>query len=170
MNRKQRRAAKSRERRPFLKFSEIDSKFDIQVDGKYEQVVMVFASPKGRKVVEDQWPDVEWSTDKKFAAGGHPADWLFTHIRVTRLPPHLEKAVPLAFASAESLGYAVALALHRRAWPLQVAWFSGDGTDITINTFGEGFDASEGADWALYAEYMPPRPIPSGLGPAAGSA
>jgi len=131
MNRKQRRAAGSRERRLSLKLSELESKFDIQVDGKEGQVVMVFASPKGRKIVEDLWPDVEWSTDEKFAEY-HSDDWLFTHIRVTRLPPHFEKAVPLAFASAESLGYPVALALHRRAWPLRVGFWLGQGADLRL--------------------------------------
>jgi hypothetical protein len=128
MNRHERRTAKSRERRLSLKFSEIDSKFDIQVDGKYGQVVMA-------------------------------ADWSFTHIRVTRLPPHLEKAVPLAFASAESLGWPVALALHRRAWPLRVAWWLGEGADTRIETFGSPPSEEKGADLALYAEYVPPSPV-----------
>ena len=129
MNRHERRKARSRSRQVFLKWGEIDSKFDIQVDGKFGQVVMILASPNGRRVVEDLWPDVEWSTDEKFETC-HSADWLFTHIRITRLPPHLEKTVPLAFASAESLAWPVALALHRRAWPLRVAWWIGEGTNI----------------------------------------
>ena len=120
---------------------------------------MVFASPRGRKVVEDLWPDVEWSTDEKFAPH-HSADWLFTHIRVTRLPPHLDDAVPLDEATAESLAYPVALALHRRAWPLGVAYWLGEGADIRIETFGSPPEETKGADLALYAEYVAPRPRP----------
>jgi hypothetical protein len=154
MNRHERRKARSREQRLSLKLSEIDSKFDIQVDGKHGSVVMVFANSAGRKVAEDMWPDIEWSTDNKFSRC-HSDEWRFTHIRVTRLPPHLEEAVPLAFASAESLGFAVASALHRRAWPLRVAWWSGDGTDIMVHTWGDR-PADEGGDLALYADYVPP--------------
>jgi len=157
MNRKQRRAAASREQWLYLKWDEIDSKLDIQVDGKHGRVVMVLASPKGRKVVEDLWPDVEWSTDEKFARC-HSADWLFTHIRVTRLPPHFERAVPLAFASAESLGWPVACALHRRAWPLRVGWWSGEGADVKLEMFGSP-PSKEKGDQALYAEYVPPTPV-----------
>lgn len=114
MNRHERRKAAGKTRKTFLKWGEIDKKFAIQVDGKIESVVMIFANPAGRKIAEDLFPDVEWSTDEKFRRC-HSDDWLFTHVRVTRLPPHLEAAVPLKFASAESLGYAVALALHDRA-------------------------------------------------------
>jgi hypothetical protein len=126
---------RERVRRFDMKLDEIDSKFAIQVDGKHASTVMIFADSVGRKIVEDLWPDIRWSTDDKFSRW-HSADWLFTHIKVTRLPPHLEVAVPLAFASAESLGYAVALALHDRAWPLQVAWWSGEGANIQVNTMG----------------------------------
>jgi hypothetical protein len=138
-----------------IKFNELDTKFAIQVEGKFESVVMISANKEGRKIAEDMWPDVEWSRDDKFSSC-HSDEWRFTHIRVTRLPPYLEKAVPLAFANAESLGYAVALALHHRAWPLQVGWWSGEGTDITINTFGKRTAPDEGADLALYADYVPP--------------
>ena len=158
MNRHERRkAAKVSE----VKIGELDKKFAIQVDGKVGSVVMIYANSEGRKIVVDMWPDVEWSTDDKFSRY-HSDEWRFTHIRVTRLPPHLEKAVPLAFASAESLGYAVALALHRRAWPLRVAYWVGEGADIEMGTFGSPPDEGRGADLALYAEYVPasPRPIP----------
>jgi hypothetical protein len=65
----------------------IESRCDIQVDAKVERIVMIFANAKGRKVVEDLWPDVEWATDEIFSSV-HSPDWLFTHIRVTKLPPH----------------------------------------------------------------------------------
>jgi hypothetical protein len=160
MNRKQWRAAKPRERRLNLKLSEIDTRFDIQVDGKFDQVVMIFANPKGRKIVEDLWPEVEWSTDEKFARAGCSADWLFTHVRVTRLPPHLTETVPLSDATPDSLGFAVALALHRRAWPLRVAYYIGEVEDrsLMIHTFGSPPDKRKDADLALYAEYVPPTP------------
>ena len=152
MNNRHERRKAAKERYVYMSFSEIDAKFPVQVDGKHGSTVMIFANSAGRKVVEDLWPDVKWSTDGKFAPC-HSADWLFTHIKVTRLPPHLEETVPLAFASAESLGYAVALALHRRAWPLQVGWWSGDGADIKINAFGNR--VTYGGDNALYADYVP---------------
>ena len=92
---------------------EIDSHADIQVDAKFGQIVMIFANVHGRRVVEEAWPDVEWTTDEIFSRI-HSPDWLFTHIRVTRLPPHLEQRVPLAFASPDALGRAVAYSLQRR--------------------------------------------------------
>jgi hypothetical protein len=154
MNRHERRAAKARkavrERTIHIPIDKLDSTFDIQIEGKFERVVMILANPKGRKIVEDLWPDVEWTEDEKFSSV-HSADWLFTHIRVTRLPPHLEQAVPLAFASPDSLGFAVAMALHRCAWPLRIAYWIDEGIQSI-----EGPFKSEGADTALYAEYVPP--------------
>lgn len=70
MNRHERRKARSREQRLSLKLSEIDSKFDIQVDGKHGSVVMVFANSAGRKVAEDMWPDIEWSLAATQTNGG----------------------------------------------------------------------------------------------------
>ena len=66
------------------------------------------ANLKGRRFVEGLWPDVQWTNDH-FRA--HSAQWLFTHVRVTRLPPHLEETTPLAFATPNSLALAVAMAL-----------------------------------------------------------
>jgi hypothetical protein len=158
-NRQQRRAEKVRQTRSHsrviqMKLRDVDSKFDIQVEGKFERVVMITANPKGRRVVEDLWPDVQWTTDEKFSKA-HSADWQFTHIRVTRVPPHLEAAWPLAFAEPDALGFAVAYALHRPAWPLRVAYWTGHGHELQINTFGEAAK-DEGGDMALFAEYMPP--------------
>lgn len=94
MNRKQRRMAKVREQR--VRVRDIDSRCDIQVEGKFEQIVMIVANPKGRRIVEDLWPDVQWTSDKVFSRA-HSAEWLFTHVRVTRLPPHF--TTPLTFAT-----------------------------------------------------------------------
>jgi hypothetical protein len=152
---KQMRAAESREQWLYLKRSEIDSKFDIQVEGKIGQVVMLYANQRGRKIVEDLWPDVEW-TDENFSPAGHSAEWLFTDLRVTRLPPLFEEKVPLRFCGPDELAVFVACVLYCRAWPLRVACFTGH--DRVIKTFGSPPDASKGADLALYAEYVPPSP------------
>jgi hypothetical protein len=160
-NRKQRRAARG-VREPAVIISEIDAKFDIQVDAKFEQVVMIYANPKGRKVAEDLWPDIEWSTDEKFRAG-HSPDWLFTHVRVTGLPPHFTKKLALEDALPDAIGFAVAWALYRRAWPLRVAYYTGQVEDgsFAINYFGSPPDARPDTDLALYAEYVPPTPFPT---------
>ena len=134
MNRHERRKAKgqARTKTTTIAARDVDSTCDIQVDGKVEQIVMIFANTKGRKIVEDLWPDVEWTTDDIFASV-HSPDWLFTHIRVTRLPPFLGSKVPLAFASPDALGFAVAMALQRRAEPLRVVYYTGSGTELTLN-------------------------------------
>jgi hypothetical protein len=94
--------------------SKLDSDCDIQVDAKPGQVVMIIANPAGRKIVEFLWPTVKWSTDEKFARV-HSDEWLFAHVRVTRLPPHI--TAPLNKAVPDSLGMLVACALQRRAAP-----------------------------------------------------
>jgi hypothetical protein len=140
-----------------VRLDEIHSRFDIVVDAKeIPQLVMIYANLKGRNIVEDLWPDVEWSTDERFAKT-FPADWLFTHIRVTRLPPDFEATVPLAFAGPDVLGFAVACALYRRAWPLRVAYWTGQGDDLHIGMFNGPAKDEEG-DFALFAEYVPPGP------------
>ena len=155
MNRKQRRAAQSTARHTRIALNELDSKFDIQVEAKFDRTVMIFANQKGRRFVEDLWPDVEWTTDEKFSKI-HSADWLYTHIEVTKLPPHLEEVWPLEFAEPDSIAIAVASALYRRGWPLRVAYYIGEGAEIQIHAF-EGPPAREkDADLALYAEYVPP--------------
>jgi hypothetical protein len=139
-----------------IALDQIDSSCDIQVDAKVGRVVMIFANRRGRKVVEDLWPDVQWTTDEKFSRL-HSPDWLFTHIRITRLPPHLEAVVPLRFASPDSLGFAVAASLQRRhGEPRRVVYFSGEpGHDFRINMF-DGVETESGSDVALFAEYVPP--------------
>jgi hypothetical protein len=83
-----------------------------------------------------------------------PPDWQFTHIRVTKLPPHLEAAVPLAFSNGDSLAYAATLALSDSAPQLatRIAWWSGDEPpDWKLECF-----ASVGGDYSgLFAEYVP---------------
>ncbi len=115
---------------------------------------MIFANVRGRKLVEDLWPDVQWSTDDTFARA-HSPDWLFTHIRVTKVPPHLEAKLPLAFASPDALGFAVAAALHRRTEPKRVVYYSGQGASLKVNMFGAPFTNEAGADVSLFAEYVP---------------
>ena len=77
------------------------------------------------------------------------------------LPPHFE--TPPSFASPDALGFAVACAVHRRAWPARVAYYSGQGPDLRLNTFGSPPDKANGIDFALYAEYVAPGGfVPSG--------
>ena len=145
----ERKINRLRARTEWVGRGDLESRFDIQVDPKFGNIVMICANGKGCRVVEDMWPDVEWSRESYY-----PPEWRFTHIRVTRLPPHLERMVPLKFVGTESLGFAVACALHRRAWPLRVAWFRGEGADISLGTF-DGRMKDEDVDFALYGDYVP---------------
>jgi hypothetical protein len=139
-----------------MKFSEIDRKYPIQVEGKFGSVVMIVADgASSRRIVEDAFPDVEWSTDERLRNGHPSGDWMFTHIKVTRLQPHLEKSVPLAFAEPDSLSYAVASFLRDR-WALDIAFWIGDGHDIRLNVLAGGpISYEEGVDRMLYADYVP---------------
>ena len=123
MNRQERRAEKSRIRKFRVHADQVDSICDIQVDGKDERV-MIFANTEGRKVVEDLWPEVEWTTDNTFSSI-HSADWLFTHVRVTKLPASFETQTPLAFASPDQISLVVGMALQARAKPDRVLYYSG---------------------------------------------
>jgi hypothetical protein len=134
----------------------IDSSCDVQVEGKVERIVMILANARGREIVEGLWPDVQWSTDEKFGCV-HSPDWLFTHIQVTRLPPHLEGATPLTFAEPDALAFAVATAVSRRAEdPTRVIFFSGYGADLRVNNYGDRPSLEPGVDVALFADYVPP--------------
>jgi hypothetical protein len=155
MNRHERRKKKSgaRMKKMAIAMRDVDSTFDIQVDAKVEQIVMIFANVQGRKVVADLWPDVQWTTDETFSSV-HSPDWLFTHIRVTKLPPHLEGTVPLAFASSDALGFAVAMALQRVADPRRVVHWTGQGRDIRMNVYDPSGSERDIAR-SLFAEYVP---------------
>jgi hypothetical protein len=131
VSRKERRAANARTKKLHMKWREIDQNCDIQVDAKIKQIVMIFANRKGRQVVEELWPDVQWTTDEIFAPS-HSPEWLYTHVRVTKLPPPFEEKVPLAFASPDALGLAVAMALQHFAEPRRVAHWRGQGRDIGV--------------------------------------
>ena len=136
-------------------YEQIEKGYDIQVDAKSGNIVMVFANAKGRKVVEDVFPDVEWSTDAAFATSRWSADWLFTHIRVTKLPPHFEEKVPLSFASYDSLGAAVAMVLQSRAEPRRVLHWLGDAASgYHVNIYEMNVDTNLAR--SLFAEYVPP--------------
>src|SRR5262249_16200306 len=99
--------------------------FDIAVEPKFNPVVMIYANSKGRKVVEDLWPDVEWTRDDPQFAPSFPLDWQFTHVRITKLQSHLEAKVPLSRAVPESLSMAVVWAIAPFA-DKPVAHFWGD--------------------------------------------
>jgi hypothetical protein len=124
------------------------------VDAKQKKIVMVFANAEGRKVVENLWPDVEWSTDLLFAPN-HGGDWLFTHIKVTKLPVHFEARVPLEFANPDAIGYAVAAALQQHSpKPLSVGHWVGSGGNIKLNFYNGAVFEERNRD--LFAEYVPP--------------
>lgn len=132
----------------------IDSECDIQVDAKGGQCVMLFANPVGRRVIDDLFPDVEWTSDGIFSRI-HSNEWLFTHIRVTRLPPHLECTVPLAFASPNSIGFAVASFLQRYHTVGRVIFYSGQGQSLEIGKFGAIPECDPNDDVELFGEYVP---------------
>jgi hypothetical protein len=145
---------KVRRRRFKMNLKEIDAKCDVQVDAKGRQFVMIFANSCGRRVVEKIFPDVEWTTDDIFSEC-HSAEWLFTHIRVTRLPPYLESKIPLAFASPDAIGYAVALSIQRQHTMRRVAFYSGEGPNLEVGFFGD-IPESDNVDTNLYGDYVPP--------------
>ena len=148
--RKQRKGG-ARTSEMYVPLKQMHSIFDSMVEGKAGQVVMISANAKGRRAAEELWPDIEWATDEKFSEA-NPADWLFTQIRVTKLPPHLEGAVPLAFANNDSLAYAVALSLQAMAAPRRVCHLSGYGRDIEKNVYENTNRASARS---LFVEHVP---------------
>jgi hypothetical protein len=150
MNRHGRRVAARRKRALNVPINQIDELCDIQVDAKPGQVVMIMANATGRKRVEQLWPDVEWSTDEIFSVA-HSPDWLFTHVRVTKLPSNFEAKVPLAFATPDSLGFAVALALQHRYAPRRVLHWTGDGLDVKVNFY----DGTSISGKEVFVEYVP---------------
>jgi hypothetical protein len=161
VNRKVRRKLRRKSGRVAL--DQIDHQFDIQVEAKFGQIVMIFANAKGRKLVEDLWPGVRWTTDEHFSSV-HSPDWLFTHICVTKLPPHLESKTPLAFASPDQLGIAVSMALQRLAEPRRVVCYIGTGPNIRLNVLALENLGEESIARSLFAEYVPAGTrLPTGL-------
>jgi hypothetical protein len=99
---------------------DLSSKFDVGVHPETNDVVMIYANATGRTAVEEIFPDVEWDTDEGFVAFFPFPTWRYAHVRITRLPDFLEASVPLAFASAESLGFATAQAIQAHVKPRRV--------------------------------------------------
>ena len=128
--------------------------YDIAVEGKADQTVMIIANAKGQRIVEDLWPDVEWARDAYFAT--YPGEWKFTHVRVTKMPPHLEATgIALAEAASDSLGFLVANSLQAFAEPRRVVHWVGEVPDVTAN-----IDAERGAEGRkraleLFVEFVP---------------
>src|SRR5262245_47794478 len=118
---------------------------------------MIYANAKGQRIVEDLWPDVEWTRDAYFVA--YPEEWKFTHIRVTRLPPHLV-ATGIAHdeASPVSLGLVVALALAPMAEPRRVVHLLGDDPTKPQLQIYDKLSSAENRKLAreLFVEYVPP--------------
>jgi hypothetical protein len=150
MNRKERRASKSSARKAV---SLIDPTYDIQIDPKVDRCIMIFANSHGREIVGKLFPDVDWTTDELFASFGHSDDWLYTHIRVTKLPPGFEATTPLASVSPDALGFAVAAVLQKWAEPGRVIFWTGAGADSKPNRIDIQFKFDEA--WLLSGEYMP---------------
>lgn len=153
MNRHARRAQQAQTQKVQTRVLKLNRETDIQIDAKGNQVVMIMANAKGRTVVERLWPDVQWSRDETFAQF-KPADWQFTHIRVTQLPPDLEATVPLASASADSIGLVVAAACQGLLPARRVAQFTGAAPDVTIR-FVEASAMELQAGRTIAAEYVP---------------
>jgi hypothetical protein len=167
MSRRERRAAAARERGSQkamqVRLDQMHSTCDICVDAKPDQIVMVFANERGRKVVEDLWPEVDWSTDPIFASV-HPPGWMFTHVRVTQLHFHFGKEVPLADAAPDALGLAVAMTLQCVAEPdMRVAHFHGEDDEMGVNVYvGTAGSADQRVARALSVEYVPPNDTVAG--------
>jgi hypothetical protein len=134
-----------------VRTEEINRSRDIKVHAQTGRIVMIVASVTGRKIVDDLFPDVEWTTDEAFRFA-HSPDWLFTQIRVTKLPPHFETVTPLAFASPDAIGMAVAITLQRLAESKRVIHVA-DG-EMRISTGAALGDKSLARE--LFAEYAPP--------------
>jgi DNA-binding transcriptional regulator YdaS (Cro superfamily) len=160
MNRHERRKA-GRVKTTTVDIRSLDSMCDVQVEGKAGRVVMIVANAGGRKAAEELWPDVQWTRDELLASVRSP-DWMFTHIRVTKLPPDFEQRTPLVFASPDALAFVVAAELHHHIrTPERVMFFSGQDDDLKVNILGAPFKFASGG--TMFAEYMPPgSPLVSG--------
>lgn len=153
MNRHARRAQKAQTQKTQSRVLRLNQETDIQIDAKGNRVVMLMANAAGRTAVERLWAGVQWSRDETFAQF-KPADWSFTHIRVTMLPPDLESKVPLMSASPDSIGHAVAAACQRLLPARRVAQFIGAAPDVGIRFVDEPGPMAESAQ-QLVAEYVP---------------
>jgi hypothetical protein len=162
MNRKERRAAASRQRKHFdVPLNEVYKRFDITVEGKDLNsngvempipLVMILANAKGRKITEDLWPDVEWTRD--VFSHGLPEDWQFTHVHVKQLPQHLQAVSAPEDAAGDSLAFAVATALQAFAGPQRVAHMTGHLEDLKINIYNVGEHGKSSAR-EFDVEYVP---------------
>jgi hypothetical protein len=136
-----------------IALSDLDLHSDIQVESKVGPYVMLCANDRGRRIVEQCFPDVRWSTDERFMSGPHSAEWLFAHVRVTKLPAHLEKVKPLHKAAPDAIAFAVALYLQRFADPNRVMLLTGGWDEPPkVGMFGKPEDD---AGIGLLAEYVP---------------
>jgi hypothetical protein len=164
MNRKERRAAAARQRKSFdISPGDLYKRFDITVEGKERNangdnlptpVVMILANAKGRKIIEDLWPNVEWARDPVYSS--HiPEDWQFTHIRITQLPQHLEEVKAPEDAAGDALAFAVATALQAFAEPCRVAHMTGYLEDMKINVYNVGEHGKSSAR-EIEVAYVPP--------------
>jgi hypothetical protein len=104
--------------------------------------------------------------DRREVCDMHSDEWRFTHVRVTRLPPHLEATgIPLNAATPESLGLAIACALQGRTAPRRVVHRIGRGKNMHIAMY----DVTGPADPPTI-EYMPPGVYGPALASFSGTA
>ena len=85
----------------------------------------------------------------------YPPDWAFTHVKVTRLPRHLEERGCDLDASPDALAFAVAYALQAHTEPRRVAHWSGQGDDVHIKFYETGSNVKNAAR-EMGVEYVAP--------------
>jgi hypothetical protein len=169
MNRQQRRAAATKQRKSFnISIRGRHTRFDIQVEGKDHDangaamptpLVMIMANARGRKIVEDLWPPPGevWARGVMFEH--EPPDWQFTHVVVTQLPQHLaEVSRGPGEDSGDALACAVTMALAAFAEPMRVAHWVGHAEDGDVQA--RIYDSSKNPEARsrareLQIEYVP---------------
>ncbi len=133
---------------------EFEAKCDIEVEAKCEDVVMISANSAGRKAVQRLFSDVQWSSDEKFATV-HTGDWLFTHVKVTKLPELYHCSA--ALASTEAIGFAVAMSLQRLAERGRVChWTGGQEDEDVVGNFYPDIAQEPNVALELQGKYVGP--------------
>jgi hypothetical protein len=133
----------------------MDKEFDIVVESKVGQIVMVYANARGRAIVDGLWPDVRWSTDAAFASA-HGKDWLFTHVRVVALQPQFEAEISLEKCTPYGVSFAVAAALSRLGKRGRVAHIFGLPPELHVYFIDSSSDSSGNDPRSLFVEYVAP--------------
>lgn len=142
-----------RSRKISFSLKTIHERYDIGVEGKPGQVVMIWANAVGRKIVDEVWPEVEWCTSTPFLKA-HPADWRFTHMRILDLPPSIEavSTSTVEHTRPDALAFLVAVQLQHRATPKRVYHFTEEAEIAIYETDGPRPEP-------LQVEYIPPGTV-----------